>query len=140
MNEATDTTVTVTLPGAVLSSEETALSAWQSVADDARDAGRDWLADQIEAQLPKPPLERVAQALSEFGGAIRGDWGSIDGRSIRSQLDNLVRYLRAPETTPPLADIRVVLDICRYGGGHWTQYCEDYECGKAGAAGERQDT
>lgn len=126
MTETTDTTVTITLPHDVLSSEETAQSAWQSLADDARDAGRGWLAEQIEAQLPKPPIERVAQALSEFGAAIRGDW-SIDGRAIRSQLDLLVDYLRYPEQTPTIADLRSKLGICPAGEGHWTHYCERHD-------------
>lgn len=128
MTDATDTTVTVTLPGGILAADETPLSAWQSVADDARNAGRGWLADQIEAQLPKPPLERAAQALSEFAAAIRGDWGSIDGRAIRSQLDMLVGYFLAPQTTPSIAGLRSKLDICSIGGGHWTSYCADYNC------------
>ena len=84
----------------------------------------------IDSKTDASPTERVAQALTEFGGAIRGDWGSIDGRSVRAQLDLLADYLRYPESTPPLPDIRIRLDVCPYGKGHWTEYCEDYCLGE----------
>ena len=85
--------------------------------------GNDW---GIAMMDEKEQTVRVAKALTEFGGAIRGDWGSIDGRAVRAQLDLLADYLRFPETTPPLPDIRNRLDLCPNGRGHWTEYCADY--------------
>lgn len=65
--------------------------------------------------------------LREFGRAIRGCWGSIDGRSIRTQLDMLADWIDAElvgtPTNATLTDMRELMDVCPYGHGHWTEYC-----------------
>lgn len=66
----------------------------------------------------------VAQGLTEYGEAIRGDWSELDGRSVRGQLDYLSALLvgeTGADTT--IEQVRSRLGICPQGGGHWTQYC-----------------
>ncbi len=41
--------------------------------------------------------EQVADALSLLGAAYRSDWSDLDGRSLRSQLDELATTLRKGE-------------------------------------------
>lgn len=73
-------------------------------------------------------LREVTGVLEEFGQAIRGDWGSIDGRSIRSSLSAFTPAIHEPEryTAEYLRDI---LGICPNGHGHWEYYCEE-DCKK----------
>lgn len=66
-------------------------------------------------------IRDVAQILTEFGSAIRGDWGSIDGRSVRDGMDRVAASLRSGEAT--IASMRGDLDLCPSGEGHWTEYC-----------------
>jgi hypothetical protein len=69
-------------------------------------------------------LEEVSKVLCEYGEAIRGDWGSIDGRSERSTIQDFAAAILAPaEYTSE--DLRANADICPAGNGHWTQYCDD---------------
>lgn len=68
--------------------------------------------------------EEVATCLDEYGEAIRGDWGSIDGRSERAALQQLAEAIREPDRFTPEA-MRRILDICPYGCGHWTDHCDD---------------
>lgn len=68
-------------------------------------------------------------ALREYGSAIRGDWGSIDGRSVRGDLDRLADALegRGAAAEYDLTYWREDLGICPQGGGHWVDHCGD-EC------------
>ena len=69
----------------------------------------------------------IAQAIREYGQAIRGDWGSIDGRSVRIEMNKLADAVE--EGNPSHRDIqwwRNELGICPHGCMHWTMYCEDY--------------
>jgi hypothetical protein len=71
------------------------------------------------------PLQIAQQAMREFGNAMRGAWGDIDGRSIKWGMDALATELDDPSITIERA--RYHLDLCPTGGGHWTQYCgEDW--------------
>lgn len=71
--------------------------------------------------------EQIARLLNEFGSAIRGDWGSIDGRSIQGDMDNFASWVKAPESMPDIETCRDWMDVCPHGGGHWTAYCDE-EC------------
>jgi hypothetical protein len=87
--------------------------------------------------------EEIAQLLREFGSAIRGDWGSIDGRSIRHNMDRLadlievsdsdeLRELSAQRSSEKRGSAllqvgRDYLNICPAGKGHWPDYCDE-EC------------
>lgn len=62
-------------------------------------------------------------ALTEYGQAIRGDWGRIDGRWVRDDINRIVGWIRTPDTAPALTEMRHTLDICTSGGGHWSDYC-----------------
>lgn len=70
--------------------------------------------------------EVVAQALTEYGEAIRGDWGSIDGRGVRTELHELAALLRLdPTPAPDISELRRKFSLCPGGGGHWTEHCWD---------------
>ena len=66
----------------------------------------------------------VQRVLGEWAQAIRGDWGSIDGRTCRDQLDDLAEALTS-DTKTDIKQLRDDSGICPHGGGHWTMYCTD---------------
>lgn len=71
--------------------------------------------------------EDLARIIKEYGQAMRGDWGIIDGRSVRDQLDDFAEQILNPSTTPAL--LRSSMGICPKGEGHWNwPYCADYGC------------
>ncbi len=68
--------------------------------------------------------ETAATVLDAWGQAIRGDWGSIDGRSSRAQLAEVSAYLRGARPDLTLHDV----DVCD-GGDHSPHWLgEGYEC------------
>lgn len=69
----------------------------------------------------------AVDVLRELGGAIRGDWGSIDGRSIRDAIDDIAAAIES-DAPPPDEALRRSADLCPAGGGHWTQYCAPGYC------------
>lgn len=62
--------------------------------------------------------------LSEFGQAIRGDWGSIDGRGIQGNLEELIEEMQADKAID-IPQMRDNMNICIAGGGHWQMYCDE---------------
>lgn len=68
---------------------------------------------------------QIAQVLMEYGEAIRGDWGSIDGRSERSSIQCMAGWVRDPDTFTDLRTGRDQVNICLDGEGHWQSYCRD---------------
>ena len=52
---------------------------------------------------------------------MRGDWSNVDGRTMRSDLEEVADAIDNPEAD--IASIRVSLGICPFGGGHWLDYC-----------------
>jgi len=75
-----------------------------------------------------PTTEDVLSLLSELGSAWRGDWNDFDGRQLRAELDDLYPYSRGEKTRE---QVRAMWGVCPHGGGHWTYYCGDYDCGKS---------
>ena len=72
--------------------------------------------------------KEIAKVLREYGSAIRGDWGSIDGRSEQYSINEFADAITSPgEYTT--AQLRERADICPHGDGHWTDYCDD-SCGQ----------
>ena len=74
------------------------------------------------------------RVLREYGQAIRGDWAELDGRSVRSTLDDIAHWIEEPDDYPGDETARRILGICVTGGGHWCGsyhgYCNDlYDCG-----------
>lgn len=61
---------------------------------------------------------RIANAV------MLGDWGSIDGRSSRSQLWEISSYLRGSKEKLTADDI----GICLEGGAHWFYNGFDHNC------------
>jgi len=69
-------------------------------------------------------IEEVANVLREYGSAIRGDWGSIDGRSEQGTIDTFADACLKPNDYTA-AQLRDLADICPHGSGHWTEWCTD---------------
>jgi len=70
-------------------------------------------------------LEEVSEVLREYGSAIRGDWGSIDGRSEQGTIDCFAAAVTAPNMYTA-EELRSLADICPHGAGHWTWHCSTY--------------
>lgn len=73
-------------------------------------------------------MSTTADLLDEYGEAIRGSWGDIDGRSERMALQDLAAAIRQ-HGNQTLSDERVDelrqnLGVCRAGSGHWTEFCD----------------
>ena len=64
-----------------------------------------------------------SQAVRLLGSAIRGDWGSIDGRTIRDICDWIGDVLNGTNPIPDDARFVMETDICPDCGGNWTEYC-----------------
>jgi len=69
----------------------------------------------------------ISTVLDEWAQAIRGDWGSIDGRTCRSELQNLSSFLMAEEPLD-IEYLRWNAEICPEGKGHWLEWCRDDGC------------
>lgn len=61
--------------------------------------------------------------LREYGGAIRGDWGDIDGRSVKRVLEEIADVIEGKKPSPSLEVWRVDLSLCPSGEGHWRRHC-----------------
>lgn len=63
--------------------------------------------------------EIVAQLLRALGEAYRNDWSSVDGRTLRAQLDGLAGLLRAPDDQELDFDVELAfLDIEETSSGY----------------------
>lgn len=75
-------------------------------------------------------MTTTADLLNEYGSSIRGDWGSIDGRSERTALSRLASAIQAHGneglSEEKVREIRDALGVCPHGEGHWEMYCSDY--------------
>ena len=67
-------------------------------------------------------LEHGLKVLDAWANAIRGDWGSIDGRQSQSELWAIGGYLSGERETLTFGDAGVCKD------GHWIDHCEPEEC------------
>lgn len=80
----------------------------------------------INAEPAVGTNQAALQALTEYGDAIQGDWGDLDGRTVNRHLGSLAALLRTPPDQPPtIQHLRTELGICPDGGGHWTEHCQD---------------
>lgn len=73
-------------------------------------------------------LDELSKVLREYGSAIRGDWGSIDGRSEQFTIESFADAITSPHEYT-VEKLRNDADICPHGDGHWTDYCSD-TCGE----------
>lgn len=74
--------------------------------------------------------ESVRLALRAWGSAIRGDWGSIDGRSCRDQLEDLSNLLKPDAPATRFEDACRIANVC-WSSKSWPEYCPDaqgYDC------------
>jgi len=77
-------------------------------------------------QADREKREEIAKVLHEYGDALRGDWGSIDGRSERTSIQTMARWVADPSLFPAsLEAAREEVGICSEGFGHWQMYCHD---------------
>lgn len=79
--------------------------------------------------------ENAVTALREYANAIRGDWGSIDGRSVKGDLNAIADALDGSlfPADDSLTAWRERLGICPSGEGHWTYHCSVRDCGNEGS-------
>ena len=73
-------------------------------------------------------VERLAnplEAMRLLGQAWRGDWSFFDGRSLRSQLEEIAVMFRAAEAGEPtdLAAFLLLNGICAKCEA-WSEYCD----------------
>lgn len=66
-------------------------------------------------------LRLVVMLAQEIGSAYRGDWSDFDGRSLRSELDEL-SVVSSGEMDA--ARFRLINSLCPAGRGHWIEHCE----------------
>ena len=76
-------------------------------------------------------VKDVADCLREYGEALRGSWGDIDGRTERAALQQLADAIENPELYS-LNTMRHILDVCPIGLGHWQEFCGS-ECAEVAA-------
>jgi hypothetical protein len=76
-------------------------------------------------------MTTTADLLNEYGEAIRGAWGDIDGRSVRGDLAELAEGIREFGNTelpePKVLELREGLGVCPKGQGHWEYFCSDFD-------------
>lgn len=79
-------------------------------------------------------LETVLMLADEIGSKWRGDWSDFDGRTLRSEMNEL-RQVASGKLT--VEQYRRFNGLCALGGGHWTKYCyEIYDCYSADNMGD----
>ena len=73
----------------------------------------------------------IPDLIDEYAQAIRGDWSLLDGRSVRSVLNELTGLIRERGNgqigQSEAVLIRMRNGICASGYGHWREYCDE-EC------------
>lgn len=74
-------------------------------------------------------MTTTADLLDEYGQALRGSWGDIDGRSEKLALLELSAAIREHGNDPIPEDtvlkLRDDLNLCQEGGAHWGWYCDE---------------
>ena len=70
-------------------------------------------------------MSEAVKALREYAQAIRGDWGDIDGRSMRGELLAFADAIEGHGHHDwSIERWRSDLGICPSGEGHWTRHCQ----------------
>jgi hypothetical protein len=86
--------------------------------------------------------EKVAGAMEALGQAWRGDWSFFDGRTLRNQMEELAKMVRAASAgepmTGPVASFIAVNGICTRCGS-WLEYCDCERAGLAENAASREN-
>lgn len=67
--------------------------------------------------------EAVAEALQMLGSAYRGDWADFDGRSLRSQLNELAAALKSDK--PFDVEVWAVISCICPVNRQWAEHCSD---------------
>lgn len=86
-----------------------------------------------EPTIKAGDCQKVGQALRMLGAAYRSDWMDFDGRTLRSQLDELARFLTGDEQGFDLEGWAYGVGVCPVNGG-WQENCPTksssgmYEC------------
>lgn len=107
----------------------------KAVAEFMRESYSEIHKEMLASQSP------VLKVMKEYGDAIRGNWSDFDGRSMKAIIHEWVDYLTGDEAISTIDRMRLELNLCRAGGGHWCGvwgYCDE-ECGCDGWHGERSE-
>jgi hypothetical protein len=98
----------------------------QHHADAALIAAAPRLASEVEHLAAEVERLRTALGLAQqVGDAYRGDWSGFDGRTLRSQMDELSAVASGREDA---TRYRAMNHLCPHGRGHFIDYCGDYDC------------
>lgn len=74
---------------------------------------------------PDERAKRAAVVLDAWADAIRGDWGTIDGRACRDELNAISEFLRGSTDSLTFTDV----GVCRCNGfTHWHGDAWDIKC------------
>ena len=77
-----------------------------------------------------PAEPNAVRVLREYANALRGDWGSIDGRSEKMSLNAIADAIVSNEPHT-MESLRNAAGVCPAGGGHGTDYCAPGYCPSA---------
>ena len=79
-------------------------------------------------EIQTATFTETVMVLREFAEALRGDWGSIDGRSLQLSLNELaeemVQAVNEGSASKSVAELRDAFGMCTNGRGHWSEHCE----------------
>lgn len=81
----------------------------------------------------------ATDVLREYAKAIRRNWGCIDGRGVKNELEMIADAIDDGNDTD-MRSLRLSVDICPKGGGFWIDDCceragcNDADCYQAGDA------
>lgn len=76
-------------------------------------------------------------ALREWASAIRGDWGDIDGRSVKAELNGIADAIEGVGHADwTIERWREDLSLCPSGEGHWRRHCQPVKTLHAGTPDE----
>lgn len=80
-------------------------------------------------------MARPTDLLREYGSAVRGYWGELDGRGVKACLDDLADLIEETGNADlhdgASSEERSYLELCQHGRGHWASFCDAYGCEEA---------
>ena len=71
---------------------------------------------------------KLSDVICEYGQAFRSNWSDVDGRGVRSDMEEISSYVdggRLVLSEDEAKKLRNSLGICPKGKGHWSEDCDD---------------
>lgn len=73
-----------------------------------------------------PSTTRIVKVLHEMAAATHDDWSDYDGKSDAAGLGILAGWVE--NGAPEIDEMRIQMDLCPKGLGHWTSNCLGKPC------------